>query len=157
LFTSGTESIPKAVLLSHQNIQANCYQLKTKFDFHHRDIAFNALPLFHAFGFLGIIMPLVLGVRTFCYPTPLHYRIIPELCYDIGATIIYATDTFLKGYGKRAHAYDFYKIRYVFTGAEKLKTETQQIWFEKFGIRILEGYGITETGPVIASNNLMHY
>jgi acyl-[acyl-carrier-protein]-phospholipid O-acyltransferase/long-chain-fatty-acid--[acyl-carrier-protein] ligase len=99
----------------------------------------------------------MLGVRTFCYPTPLHYRTIPELCYGVGATILYATDTFLKGYAIRAHPYDFYKIRYVFTGAEKLKDETQALWFSKFGIRIFEGYGITETGPVIASNTMMHY
>lgn len=157
LFTSGTESLPKAVLLSHINIQTNCYQLCTKFDFNYHDIAFNALPLFHSFGFLGAMMPLMLGINTFCYPSPLHYRIIPELCYELGATIIYATDTFLKGYAMRAHPFDFHKIRYVFTGAEKLKVETQALWFEKFGIRILEGYGITETGPVIASNTLMHY
>lgn len=157
LFTSGTESTPKAVLLSHANIQTNCYQLHTKFDFNYQDIAFNALPLFHSFGFLGAIMPLILGVHTFCYPSPLHYRMIPELCYDLGATIIYATDTFLKGYALRAHPFDFYKIRYVFTGAEKLKEETQALWFEKFGIRIIEGYGITETGPVIATNTLTHY
>jgi acyl-[acyl-carrier-protein]-phospholipid O-acyltransferase/long-chain-fatty-acid--[acyl-carrier-protein] ligase len=157
LFTSGSEAFPKGVILSHENSQANRYQLNTKFDFHKNDIALIALPLFHSFGFMGLTMQLFTGTFTLCYPTPLHYRVIPELSYDINATIIYGTDTFLKGYGQRANPYDFYSIRYVLSGGEALKKETRELWFEKFGIRIIEGYGITETAPVIACNTPTHF
>jgi len=89
-------------------------------------------------------------------PTPLHYRVIPELLYDSNATIFLATDTFLAGYAHYANPYDFYSIRYVFAGAERLKPETEKKWFERFGKRIFEGYGATETAPVVTMNTPMH-
>jgi acyl-[acyl-carrier-protein]-phospholipid O-acyltransferase/long-chain-fatty-acid--[acyl-carrier-protein] ligase len=95
------------------------------------------------------------GIKTFLYPSPLHYRVIPEIAYDIGATIMFGTNTFLAGYAKHAHPYDFYSVRYVFAGAEKLKNEVRRTWEDKFGVRIFEGYGATETSPVIAVNTAM--
>lgn len=156
LFTSGTEGQPKAVVLSHRNILANKYQIMARLDFGIHDIAFNTLPLFHCFGMTGMILMVLQGIRTFFYPSPLHYRIIPEVIYDIGATIMFATDTFLHGYGKYAHPYDFCSLRYVFAGAEKLKSKTRNYWLETYGVRILEGYGATETSPVISVNTSMH-
>ncbi|MDX1924556.1 MAG: acyl-[ACP]--phospholipid O-acyltransferase [Rickettsiaceae bacterium] len=157
LFTSGTEGNPKAVAVSHRNIQANTYQMKARVDFLTTDIVFNSLPMFHSFGLMaGCVMPILAGVRTYFYPSPLHYRIIPELIYDIDATIMLGTDTFLNGYAKYADPYDFYAIRYAFAGAEKLKPETRQIWFDKFGVRIFEGYGVTEASPVVSVNTPMH-
>ena len=157
LFTSGSEGNPKGVALSHRNILANCAQLASVIDFHGGDIVFNAMPMFHSFGLTGgTILPLVSGVRTFHYPSPLHYRIIPGLIYDTDATICFGTDTFLNGWARYAHPYDFYAMRYIFAGAEKVREETKRLFAERFGVRILEGYGATETAPVIALNTAMH-
>jgi len=158
LFTSGSEGTPKGVVLSHRNLLANRHQLGAVVDFNPRDIVFNALPVFHSFGLTGgLLLPLLAGVRVFLYPSPLHYRTIPELAYGVNATIFFATDTFLAGYARVADSYDFYSVRYVFAGAERVKPETRRVWSEKFGIRILEGYGATETAPALAVNTPIHF
>lgn len=156
LFTSGTEGKPKAVALSHRNLQANRWQIISRIDFNPYDCAFNALPMFHSFGLMATLIMSLSGVKTFFYPSPLHYRIIPEIIYDIGATIMFGTDTFLSGYASYAHPYDFYSLRYVIAGAEKLKSRTRQLWFDKFGVKIFEAYGVTEAAPAISANTPMH-
>ncbi len=158
LFTSGSEGTPKGVVLSHANILANLKQLEARINFNAKDRVLNFLPMFHSFGFtVGSMLPILNGINTFFYPTPLHYAVIPEIAYETSATIMFATNTFLSGYAKKAHAYDFFNMRYVVAGAEKLQETTRQLWADKFGIRIMEGYGATETTPITSVNTPIDY
>ena len=158
LFTSGSEGTPKGVVLTHENIQANRLQLLSVLDLGVKDRMFNAMPIFHSFGLTGgMLLPLLSGVPVFFYPSPLHYRVVPEMIYNRNATIVFGTDTFFNGYAKMAHPYDFYSVRLAVVGAEKLKEETIRKYYDQFGLRIMEGYGATETSPVMAVDTPMYF
>ena len=158
LYTSGSEGTPKGVVLSHRNLNINRYQLTGSLYLDFRDKFFNALPMFHSFGLgIGTIAPLLMGASSFLYPTPLHYKVIPELVYDRNATIAFGTDTFFNAYCKNAHPFDFYSLRYAGVGGEKLKDETFKICSEKMGVRLVEGYGATECAPLIAVDTQLYF
>ncbi len=157
LFTSGSEGAPKGVVLSHRNIIANIHQVSSVMDLTPNDIMFNALPMFHSFGFtLGTLTPILAGLKTFLYPNPKHYATVVELIYDTRATLLIGTNTFLAAYLKYSKNYDFSSLRMVFAGGEKLQDDTRQNWLEDRGIKIIEGYGTTECGPVISCNTPMY-
>jgi len=158
LFTSGSEARPKGVALSHRALIANMAQVGAVIDFGPNDKFLSSLPLYHAYALTACtLLPLLTGTRLYLYTTPLHYHVIPELAFTRACTYIFGTSTFLAHYARQAHPYDFYRARVVVSGAEKLNPEVASLWLNKFGLRIMEGYGATECAPVISLNTPLCY
>jgi acyl-[acyl-carrier-protein]-phospholipid O-acyltransferase/long-chain-fatty-acid--[acyl-carrier-protein] ligase len=153
LFTSGSEGVPKGVELTHTNLLCNIRQMLAVCDMQDTDRFFNALPLFHSFGLTaGTLVPLVRGMFVYLYPSPLHYRLLPTVFYFSDCTIMLGTNTFLNGYARKAHPLEFRSVRYLFAAGEKLQEATAATWAQRFGVRVLEGYGATECSPCVSMN-----
>jgi acyl-[acyl-carrier-protein]-phospholipid O-acyltransferase/long-chain-fatty-acid--[acyl-carrier-protein] ligase len=154
VFTSGSEGKPKGVCLSHENILSNILQAKCLIEINEDDCMFNAMPAFHAFGLnIGVILPPLLGLRSFNYISPLHVKTVPELIYDSKATVVLASDSFAYAWAKNANPYDFHTVRFMVLGAEKVKPKTMELFFHKLSVRLFEGYGVTEASPVVAGGS----
>ncbi|MGZ3306517.1 MAG: AMP-binding protein, partial [Asticcacaulis sp.] len=117
-------------------------------------VAFNPMPIFHSLGLTGgIILPLLAGLRSFQYPSPLHVKQIPGLLRDTRASLLFSTDTFVNQYARQAEPDDFKSLEFIVCGAEKVRDETHNLFRTQFGgVPILEGYGVTECSPVVAVN-----
>ncbi len=155
LFTTGSERDPKAVMLSHDNIKSNVDSLTDLFIFDSEDIFTGVLPLFHVYGLTtSYFMPLLSGAAVNTYANPLDYKFVSEGIKKNKTTIITATPTFLRGYCQRSEPGDFKSLRVVMAGGDKLTKSLRDMFLNRHGIEILEGYGTTETSPVVSVNTV---
>ncbi|MFP1131374.1 AMP-binding protein [Asticcacaulis sp. W401b] len=153
LFTSGSFGTPRGVVLTQANLVLNCAQIAAHIELKPEWVCFNPMPIFHSLGLTGgLILPLLQGMRSFQYPSPLHVKQIPGLLKETKASLLFSTDTFLNQYARQAQPDDFATLAFVVCGAEKVRDETHKLFSEQYGLTVIEGYGVTETSPVLAVN-----
>jgi acyl-[acyl-carrier-protein]-phospholipid O-acyltransferase/long-chain-fatty-acid--[acyl-carrier-protein] ligase len=153
LFTSGSSGEAKGVVLSHRNILGNVMQFGSMLNLGREDSVMASLPFFHSFGCtVTLWYPMVGGVRAVTYPSPVDVVKNAEIIERHGITLLVTTPTFLRGYLKRAEPKQFASIKLLVTGAEKLPLKLAELFEAKFGKHVLEGYGLTETSPVVSTN-----
>ena len=153
LFTSGSSGQPKGVTLTHRNILSNVSQFAVMLDAKKDDVMLASLPFFHSFGCtVTLWYPLIEGVRTASYPSPLEAGKIASLVERQAVTVMLATPTFLRAYLRKAEPPQLRSLRLLITGAEKLPDELAKAFEARFGKEVLQGYGLTETSPVVSVN-----
>ncbi len=153
LFTSGSEKEPKAVPLTHRNIISNIEGFSEVFEFTSDDIMLSVLPYFHVFGLTAAMWtPLYHGMTFITYANPLDFQKVCEICRQYRPTIMLGTPSFYWGYLKRSEPGDFQSIRIAVTGADKCPESLREAYLRKHNLTLLEGYGTTETSPVISAN-----
>ena len=153
LFTSGSSGKPKGVALTHRNILGNVSQFGVMLDAKKDDVMLASLPFFHSFGCtVTLWYPLIEGVRSASYPNPLEAGKIASLVESQAVTVMLATPTFLRAYLRKAEPPQLRSLRLLITGAEKLPDELAKAFEARFGKEVLQGYGLTETSPVVSVN-----
>jgi acyl-[acyl-carrier-protein]-phospholipid O-acyltransferase/long-chain-fatty-acid--[acyl-carrier-protein] ligase len=153
IFSSGSTGVPKGVMLTHHNILSNVESFDQVFWLHEDDCIMGVLPFFHSFGFTGTLwLPLLTGFGVVYHPNPMDAKAVGELIAKHRATILISTPTFYAAYIRRCAAEEFATLRYAIVGAEKLREPVAKAFKEKYGLDLLEGYGCTEMGPVVAVN-----
>ena len=156
LFTSGSSGEPKGVVLSHRNILANCSQISSLSILPDSAIMLGCLPVFHSFGYtVTLWYPMLRGCKVVTVPSPLDTRKIIESIQQEKATVMIGAPTFIRPFLKKATKAELKSLNLVVTGAEKLPMDLYEGFLEKFGIEVLQGYGLTETTP--ASNINQHH
>ena len=153
LFTSGSEKDPQAVQLSHKNIKHNITAVEDVLNINHKDVFVTNLPYFHVFGLtVNLWVPLVVGGQIITVLSPLDYKLVVESVAKYKVTVLVSTPTFLYGYLQKSKRGDFDSVRYFVSGADKLPVQIREEYIKVHNIEVMEGYGATETSPIIAVN-----
>ena len=157
LFTSGSEKEPRAVQLTHRNIVSNIRSFSKVMKMFDSDIMLANLPYFHVFGLtVNLWTPLYFGMTVVAYANPLDYKRICSILREEKPTVMAGTPEFFKGYLRKSDAGDFGSVRLLVSGADKCPDVLRRGFLERHGITLYEGYGATETSPVIATNTPEH-
>ena len=153
LFTSGSSGAPKGVALTHRNLLANVQQFALMLDLERGDSVLGSLPFFHSFGAtVTVLFPMLQPVAVVTYPNPLEIAKLAALIERYKISLVVTTPTFLRGYMRKAERKHFASLKLLVTGAERLPDDLAKAFHEQFGIKVLQGYGLTETSPVAAVN-----
>jgi acyl-[acyl-carrier-protein]-phospholipid O-acyltransferase/long-chain-fatty-acid--[acyl-carrier-protein] ligase len=153
LFSSGSTSTPKGVMLSHFNVISNIESMLRVFDLNEHDRIVGVLPLFHSFGFtVTLWLPAISGTGVIYHFNPMDAKVIGEMTQRYRGTFLLSTPTFAVGYARKCTREQFGSLRFVLVGAEKLRDAAAKAFEDAFGLKMLEGYGCTEMAPVVAVN-----
>jgi len=159
LYTSGTTAEPKGVELSQQNIHSNAVDAIHSLNIETDNVFLNVLPPFHVFGLtINVVVPTVLGATTHAIPRFSPVATVKTV-EEKGVSIMVAIPSMYAAIlrTKSAHADAFRSIRLAVSGGEPLSESVRSGFQERFGVTLCEGYGLTETSPVVAADSPATY